>query len=161
MVVVWGEGQEVGGKEGAGPAALRYFTKTISGPGLVERDRSKSRVQCLAAASVGRRWPAPDSQRPHLGLSPRQNVDTLWPPPWVSTFHPHAIGAPRLSGRAVTSGEGVPFPSRRDRAGGGAAVRAVTAGRARESLRAGAGPGGAATARRQPPDCRRPGGEAG
>lgn len=35
MVVVWGEGQEVGGKEGAGPAALRYFTKTISGPGLV------------------------------------------------------------------------------------------------------------------------------
>lgn len=39
-----GGGQEVGGEEGVDPATLRYFAKTISCPGLVERDRSKSRV---------------------------------------------------------------------------------------------------------------------
>lgn len=33
MVVVWGGWQEVGGEEGAGPATLRYFVKTINCPG--------------------------------------------------------------------------------------------------------------------------------
>lgn len=124
MVVMWGEGQEVGGKEGAGPATLRYFAKTISGPGLVERDRSKSRVQCLAEVGGRRRWSTLNSQRPRFGLSPRQNVDT-WLPPGASAFQPNATGAPRSSGGALTSGEGVPLPRPRDRAGGGAAVRAV------------------------------------
>lgn len=45
MVVVLGGGQRVGGEEGVGPATLRYFAKTISCPGLVERERSESRVQ--------------------------------------------------------------------------------------------------------------------
>lgn len=45
MVVVWEGRQEVGGEEGAGPATLRYFSKTINCPSLVEREGSKSRVQ--------------------------------------------------------------------------------------------------------------------
>lgn len=44
MVAERGRGREVGGDEGSGRATLRHFTKTISCPGLVERDRSKSRV---------------------------------------------------------------------------------------------------------------------
>lgn len=31
-------------RRGDGPATLRYFVKTIGCPGLVKRDRSKSRV---------------------------------------------------------------------------------------------------------------------
>ena len=40
----WGGRTRGSRRRGGGPATLRYFVKTISCPGLVERDRSKSRV---------------------------------------------------------------------------------------------------------------------
>lgn len=90
-------------------------------------------------------------------------MDTFWSPPWVSECHPcapecHPCAQTLRRGRNIWGGSPAPTPE--GPGWGRGCSQGRPDGRAEESLRAGAGSGGAAATRRQPPDRGRPGGEA-
>ena len=97
------------------------------------------------------------SERPHFGLSPRRNVDTLRHPPGASAFHPDV----QKCRRALTSRKGATLPGLRVPGWERGWSQDSPGGHAKESLGGDPGLGGEAAGGRQPPDHQRRGEGAG
>lgn len=97
------------------------------------------------------------SERPHFGLSPRRNVDTLRHPPGASAFHPDV----QKRRGALTSEKGATLPGLRVPGWERGWSQDSPGGHAKESLGGDPGLGGEAAGGRQPPDHQRRGEGAG